>query len=78
MVEVTDKEDTWAIKTNIMTGTITQQNKELLSRMIVNEFNQIDFSTDYIYGKADELINLSSELGLSELANQLTIDKEII
>ena len=60
-----------------MSNTITTDSKELLKRLIINEFNKIDFSMDFIYGKADELIKLSSDLGLEELAEQLTSDKLI-
>ena len=60
-----------------MQATIAQNSKELLSRMITREFNEIDFSMDYIYGKADELIELAKNLGLNELAQQLKEDKEI-
>ncbi|MCB0460348.1 MAG: hypothetical protein KDC74_10090 [Flavobacteriaceae bacterium] len=56
---------------------MTTENKELLSRMIVKEFNEIDFSMDYIYGKSSKLINLSLELGLTDLAQQLESDRLI-
>jgi len=42
--------------------------------MIRNEFDNIDFTLDYIYGKAKELIQTAKELGLDELAQEMTND----
>jgi hypothetical protein len=59
-----------------MPTTISHTSKELVERLIMNEFNRIDFTMDFIYGKADKLINLAKEFGLDELSEQLKQDKE--
>jgi hypothetical protein len=52
----------------------TQKSKETITRLIRNDFDKIDFSMDYIYGKAKELIQTAKELGLDELAQEMTND----
>lgn len=54
-----------------MATTITPESKGLVTKLIIDEFQRIDFSLEYIYGRAPQLIRLSESLGLSELANEL-------
>lgn len=53
----------------------TQKSKETISRLIRNDFDKIDLSLDYIYCKADALIETAYHYGLIELANEMKNDK---
>jgi hypothetical protein len=55
--------------------TISANSKETVSRLIRKEFDLIDFNQEYIYEKADKLINTAQEFGLLELAIELQNDK---
>lgn len=55
----------------------TEKSKEILTRLIRNEFDKIDFSMDYIYQKSDELIALAIKYGLKDLANEMANDKNV-
>lgn len=57
--------------------TISQGSIETVSRLIRAEFDKIDFSMDYILGKADELIKTAKEYGLYDLAEELQNDKQV-
>ena len=56
---------------------MTPQSKELLRSLIQNAFNSIDFKMEYIYNKAEPLIDLAKEAGLIELAETLEGDKTL-
>ena len=58
-----------------MPVTITEPSKEIVSRLIRNEFDSIDFEMDYIYEKASQLIETAIELGLLELAEEMQNEK---
>ena len=53
----------------------TTKSKEILSRLIRNDFDKIDFKMDYIYGKADELIALAFSYGLYREAEEMINEK---
>ena len=58
---------------------ITLANKETIetmTRLIRNDFDKIDFSTEYIYNEAAALINTALEIGLYELAMDMETDKQ--
>lgn len=48
---------------------------ETVSNLIRKAFDKIDFKTDYIYNEADKLINTAKDLGLIDLAEELSNDK---
>lgn len=50
---------------------LTTEDKETLETLIRNEFNNIDFSLDWIYEKSNKLIALAEKLKLTELVNEL-------
>ena len=54
----------------------TIKSRETIARLIRADFDKIDFSMDYIYGKADELIQTAKDFGLIELAEELENDKK--
>lgn len=54
--------------------TITEPSKDIVSRLIRNEFDNIDFEMDYIYNKAPQLIKTAKEFGLLELAEKMQND----
>ena len=56
---------------------LTKKSKEILSSMIKTEFNKIDFKNEYIYKKADELIEVAKELNLNDLAEELKSDLKV-
>lgn len=58
-----------------MATTLSANSKETVSRLIRTAFNNIDFSMEYIYNRADELIKTASELGLNDLVEELHNDK---
>jgi hypothetical protein len=60
-------------------GTIiaTEKSKQTIKRLIRNEFDKVDFAMDYIYGKADELIQTAHDFGLNDLAEEMTNDKNV-
>lgn len=58
-----------------MATTLSANSKETVSQLIRNAFDKIDFSTDYIYNRADELIQAAKDYGLHELAEELHNDK---
>ena len=55
-----------------MGTTLTKSSTELVSRLIKNEFDKIDFTMEYIYNRAEKLINTARDLGLNDLSNELT------
>lgn len=55
----------------------TEKSKEVLKRLIRKEFDSINFAMDYIYNKADELIELAKYYGLNEFAKELEQDKKL-
>lgn len=55
----------------------TEKTKELLARLISNEFEKIDFEMEYIYQRADELIALATVYGLHDEAKQMTNCKNV-
>lgn len=57
-----------------MATTLTQSSIELVSKLLRNEFEQIDFSMEYIYKRAEKLINTARDLGLNDLADEMAID----
>lgn len=57
-----------------MPTTIAQNSKETVSRLIRNAFDNVDFSTEFIYGEAKNLIQTANDFGLSELANEMQND----
>lgn len=61
-----------------MATTLTTASIELVSNLIRKEFEQVDLNMDYIYGKADKLIATAHDLGLSELANEMSNDLKIV
>ena len=58
-----------------MASKITESRRDLLSRKIRKEFDEIDFSLDWVFRKADKLINTARSYGLDKLADEMTIDK---
>ena len=56
---------------------LTKKSKEILSSMIKTEFDKIDFKNEYIYKKADELIEVAKELNLNDLAEELKSDLKV-
>jgi len=61
-----------------MLTTITETSKELITRLFNEEFESIDMSMDYIYGKMDKLIKAAREFGLDELANRYEQEKNLV
>ena len=59
-----------------MPTTIAENSKELVSNLIRKDFERIDLSMEYIYGKAQSLIDAAIDLGLHELAAELIQDKK--
>ena len=57
-----------------MSITLTENSKEVVSRLIRNEFDNLDFERDYIFGKAPKLIKTAKEFGLLELAEEMQND----
>ena len=55
-----------------MGTTLTKSSTQIVSRLIKNEFEQIDFTMEYIYNRAEKLINTARDLGLNDLSNELT------
>lgn len=55
----------------------TETSKELVTRLFEKEFNSIDMSLDYIYGKLDVLIKAANDFGLDELAEYYTEYKRV-
>jgi len=55
----------------------TERTKELLTRLISDDYEKIDFEMDYIYGKADELIALALSYGLNDQANAMISSKNL-
>tara|TARA_R110000868_G_scaffold399296_1_gene672981 strand:- start:414 stop:605 length:192 start_codon:yes stop_codon:yes gene_type:complete len=53
-----------------------QKTIETMSRLLRNDFDKIDFSLEYIYNKAETLINTAHECGLYELAMDMETDKQ--
>lgn len=60
-----------------MAITVSEGSVETMSRLIRAEFEKIDFSMEYIYGKADSLIKTARDFGLEDLANEMELDKQI-
>lgn len=62
-----------------MAITITQtlKSKETLSKIIRNAFDNIDFSMDYIYQEAPELIKTAKDYGLTQLAEEMQSDLKL-
>ena len=58
-----------------MATTLSANSKQTVSQLIRNAFDKIDFSMEYIYNKADGLIQTANDLGLHELAEELHNDK---
>ena len=56
---------------------LTKKSKEILSSMIKTEFNKIKIKNEYIYKKADELIEVAKELNLNDLAEELKSDLKV-
>ena len=54
--------------------TIAETSRETVSRLIRNEFDNIDMSIDYITGKAERLINTAKDFGLIDLAEEMESD----
>lgn len=54
-----------------MATTIASNSIETVTELIRKDFENIDFSMDFIYGKADRLIKLAKDLSLFELAKDL-------
>ena len=54
-----------------MTITVTESSKEVVETLIRNEFHSINFEMDYIYGKADKLIQAANDFGLNDLSEEL-------
>lgn len=48
---------------------------EIMTRLLRNDFNKIDFSQEYIYDKATKLIKTALECGLFDLAVDFETDK---
>lgn len=59
-----------------MAVTIAHNSKETVSKLIRKEFDSIDWSVEYIYGKAEVLIQTAKDFGLNELAEELENDKK--
>lgn len=57
--------------------TISKGSIKTVSRLIRNEFEKIDWSVEYIYNKADELIQTAIDFNLHELAEELQNDKQV-
>lgn len=49
---------------------ITESSREYLERIFKKEFESVDMSMDYIYGKSQKIIKLAKELGMYHLAEQ--------
>ena len=56
---------------------LTKKSKEILSSMIKTEFNKKKLKNEYIYKKADELIEVAKELNLNDLAEELKSDLKV-
>lgn len=57
--------------------TISKGSIETVSRLIRNEFEKIDWSLEFIYNKADELIQTATDFNLYDLAEELKNDKQV-
>lgn len=57
-----------------MPTTISHNSKETVSRLIRKEFDNIDFSLEYIYNVSERLIQTARDFGLIELAEEMTND----
>lgn len=57
-----------------MPTTIATNSKETVSRLIRNDFEKIDWSMEYIYGKAHNLIQTARDFGLNDLAEEMLND----
>ena len=54
----------------------TEKSKALIEGLIRAEFDKIDFAMDYIYNKADDLINTAENYGLFKLAEEMRKEKK--
>ena len=50
---------------------ITEKSREFLEAIFWKEFNAVDKSMDYIYGKSEKIIKTAKELGLYHVAEQM-------
>lgn len=57
-----------------MPTTISHTSKEIVSRLIRQEFESIDWSMEYIYHNAKNLIQTATDFGLTELAEEMQND----
>ena len=55
----------------------TETSVEFVTRLFEKEFNSIDMSLDYIYGKLDVLIKAAKDFGLDELSEYYTEYKRV-
>lgn len=60
-----------------MATTISQNSIDTVTRLIEKEFNTINFKLDFIYGRSEELIKLADNLGLKDLAFDLSDRRDI-
>lgn len=61
-----------------MATTLTNTSIEIVSNLIRKEFEQVDFSMDYIYNRAEKLIATAKDLGLNELAAEMSDDLKTV
>jgi hypothetical protein len=54
----------------------TLESKLLLESMFRRDFDEIDFSQEYIYNRAAELIQTAKAYGLYECAERMETDKK--
>lgn len=57
-----------------MPTTITENSKEIVSRLIRNEFENLKFWQD---AEAEKLIQTAKDFGLTELAEQMSNDLKV-
>ena len=52
-----------------------QETTDTMTRLILNDFNKIDFSQEYIFDRASALIRTARVCGLNQLAMDMETDK---
>lgn len=50
---------------------ITENSREFLESIFWKEFNSIDKSMDYVYGKSKKIIETAKELGMYHMAEEM-------
>ena len=53
---------------------MNKKTKEYLSYMLTEDFDSIDWETEYIYSKSETIVRAALDLGFEELAVQMVKD----